>query len=259
MTPEPKQLMRPSLYVGALVLPLLMSTSALAQSAGGDWSYKIAPYFWGTGLSGTIATSPALPPADVDASFGDIWDNLDFAAMVVGHANNGRFGFTGDLQYFKLGNSGPTPGPAFSSVDVAITNKIYSLNAEYLLKTSSTSEVWGSIGARYWSVDAGLNFSAGTSPAASARSKNTWVDPMIGVRGRTELSGDLYLVGWAYAGGFGVGSDSSFDLFGALGYQFTPTTSGIIGYRWLSVDREDGSFQYDVEMEGLMAGVSFNF
>jgi hypothetical protein len=74
-----------------------------------------------------------------------------------------------------------------------------------------------------------------------------------------DMSDAVYLTGWAYAGGFGAGAESMFDLFGAVGYQFTPVTSGVIGYRWMSVDRQNGSFGYDVEMKGLMAGLSFTF
>jgi len=36
------------------------------------WSFAMTPYIWGTGVQGTAAMSPLLPPANVDETFGDI-------------------------------------------------------------------------------------------------------------------------------------------------------------------------------------------
>ena len=232
--------------------------SADAQTQD-DWTFTIAPYLWGSSLAGTVATIPGLPPVEVDSSFGDIWDNLDAAGMIVGNARKGRWGVTGDLQYIKLQNATDALAPAFGTATVNATNKVFSLSAEYLLANRESSELWGSAGLRYWSVDTSLNLAAGNNPAASASGKDSWIDPVIGLRGRVDISNPVYLTGWAYVGGFGGGSESMFDLFGAVGYQFTPVTSAVIGYRWMSVDRQNGNFVYDVEMKGLMAGLSFTF
>ena len=224
-----------------------------------DWTFTIAPYLWGSSLAGTVATIPGLPPVEVDASFGDIWDNLEAAGMIVGNARKGRWGVTGDLQYIKLENATDALAPAFGTATAKATNKVFSLSAENLLANDDSSELWGSAGLRYWSVDTSLNLAAGDNPAVSASGEDSWIDPVIGLRGRVDMSDAVYLTGWAYAGGFGAGSESMFDLFGAVGYQFTPVTSAVIGYRWMSVDRQNGSFVYDVEMKGLMAGLSFTF
>ncbi len=55
------------------------SSAAVAQSSG-DSGRKIvlAPYLWGTSIDGTGAVGP-LPPLDIDASFGDILSNVNFA------------------------------------------------------------------------------------------------------------------------------------------------------------------------------------
>ncbi|TDJ37748.1 MAG: hypothetical protein E2O53_01275 [Gammaproteobacteria bacterium] len=57
----------------------LLSSNAFAQSSG-DKSREIilSPYLWGTAISGT-STVGALPPLDIDASFGDLLSNLNFA------------------------------------------------------------------------------------------------------------------------------------------------------------------------------------
>ena len=81
------------------------------------WTFSVAPYFWAAGISGDVG-SFGLPPIDVDASFSDIFDHLDFGAMAIGEARNDRFSIFADVMYSKLGGDGETPGPLFDSVDV---------------------------------------------------------------------------------------------------------------------------------------------
>lgn len=239
----------------------LFSTGAIAQDATAwdGWDFTVAPYLWGASLSGNAATIPGLPPVDVDASFSDILDNLSFAGMIVGNAQKGRWGVTADLQYISLENSTSDLQPLFSKATVKAKNKIFSVLGEYKMVEAPTGELWASAGARYWSVDTSLDLDAGALPAASADGNNSWLDPVIGLRGRLDIGDRTYLTGWAYAGGFGVGSEQMADIFGGVGYKFTPVTSGVLGYRWLSVDRRSGDFVYDVEMKGLLAGLSIQF
>ena len=234
---------------------------AIAQDAPerDSWKFTVAPYLWGASLSGTAATIPGLPPVDVDASFSDILDNLSFAGMIVGNAQKGRWGVTADLQYISLKNSTSDLQPLFNNATVRAKNKIFSVLGEYKMVEAPTGELWASAGARYWSVDTSLDLAAGALPAASAGGNNSWVDPVIGLRGRLDIADRTYLTGWAYAGGFGVGSENMADIFGGVGYKFTPMTSGVLGYRLLMVDRRSGDFTYDVEQKGLMAGLSFQF
>ena len=234
---------------------------AIAQDAPerDSWKFTVAPYLWGASLSGTAATIPGLPPVDVDASFSDILDNLSFAGMIVGNAQKGRWGVTADLQYISLKNSTSDLQPLFNNATVRAKNKIFSVLGEYKMVEAPTGELWASAGARYWSVDTSLDLAAGALPAASAGGNNSWVDPVIGLRGRLDIADRTYLTGWAYAGGFGVGSENMADIFGGVGYKFTPAIAGEFGYRWLSVDRRSGDFKYDVEQKGLIAGLSIRF
>jgi pyruvate/2-oxoglutarate dehydrogenase complex dihydrolipoamide acyltransferase (E2) component len=104
-----------------------------------------------------------------------------------------------------------------------------------------------------------LDFDGAGAPGLSVDGSDSWLDPVIGLRGRYDLSDRWFVTGWAQAGGFGAGSDSMGDVFGAFGYRFSDRTSGVVGYRWLSVDRETDDFLYDITMDGIMAGVSFGF
>jgi hypothetical protein len=224
-----------------------------------SWTFQVSPYLWGAGLSGQVGTLPGLPPANVNSSFSDILSNLDFGGMVIANAHKGRFGVTADLQYIKLSSGSQSLQPSFASESIKARNTLISVMGEYKMSDSSTSELWFSAGARYWSVKTELDLAAGTLPSQSLSGKDSWVDPVIGLRGRWDISEKTYLTGWAYAGGFGVGSESMGDVFGGIGYRFSPLTSGVVGYRWLSVDRDTPGFLYDVTQKGLIAGLKFTF
>lgn len=235
------------------------SLSCIGSAQADDWEFRIAPYLWATSLTGTVAAVPSLPPVDVEMSFSDILDNLDFAGMIVGQARNGRWGFSGDLQYVKLSAGNPSPGALFGQAQAKIKNTIVSLTADYLLSQGPGYEMWVSAGMRHWRVSTDITLTPGAAPGGTGSGANDWVDPLIGIRGRRDVGERTYLTGWAYLGGFGTGSEEMSDLFAGFGYQFTPTTSGILGYRYMNVDRRDGNFLYDTEQQGLLAGVGFRF
>jgi hypothetical protein len=83
-----------------------------------------------------------------------------------------------------------------------------------------------------------------------------WVDPFVGLRGRFNLTDRFYLTARGDVGGFGVGSDLAWNLFGALGYQWSNRCSTELGYRHLVVDYRDGGFVYDTKTSGLFMGLT---
>lgn len=255
-----KRMVSLAVMTASLLLCSGMVSAARAQSTAADnWNWSIEPYFWGAGLSGQVAAIPGLPTVDMNASPSDILRHLKFGGMVAFHGNTGRFGIAGDAQYIELTATGTPQGPLYSSADVDSKNTVLTLMGEYQLNASTTSELWLGGGVRYWSVQTDINLAAGLAPARSASGKNTWFDPIVGMRGQTDLGEKTYLTGWAYVGGFGVGSKQMYDVFGGFGYRFSDKVSGIAGYRQMSVDRVDGSFIYDVVQKGMLAGVQFNF
>lgn len=74
-----------------ICLGLPAGQPAHAQSVGktattdspGDWGFAVAPYFFAAGVKGDVAVFDA-PEASLDVGFDDIFDALQFAAMVTG-------------------------------------------------------------------------------------------------------------------------------------------------------------------------------
>ena len=83
-------------------LPVPAETVEIVQpTVESPWSFTIAPYVWGAGINGEVGAF-GLPTVEVDASFSEIFDHLDFGAMLVSELRYGRFGIATDLVFVKL-------------------------------------------------------------------------------------------------------------------------------------------------------------
>ncbi|MAC77980.1 MAG: hypothetical protein CML66_07930 [Rhodobacteraceae bacterium] len=235
--------------------------AAMAGSAAAaqDWSYTVTPYLWAAGQSGTVGVLQGVPPANLDLSFGDIFDDLDGSFMVTGRATRGRFAITADFEYIRTKDTGDTPGTDYGTATVRTETVMASLMAGYQIMASPTSELWGDIGLRYWSVENEVNLGAGTQPATTVKGDGQWVDPMLGFRGSYEFAPNWTARGWAYIGGFGAGSDLMTDIFGGLSYAFNDRFAVVGGWRYMTVDRTDGAFVYDVSQNGPILGLAISF
>ncbi len=94
---------------------------------------------------------------------------------------------------------------------------------------------------------------------ASASLNERWVDPYVGFAGRYNLSKAWYLTGKADIGGFGIGSELTWQASCALGCQLTRSMFVETGYRYLYTDYNHGGFVYDVSQSGaqITAGITF--
>ena len=89
-----------------------------------------------------------------------------------------------------------------------------------------------------------------------------WFDPLIGLRGRYNLSKTLYLTAETDIGGFGIGSDIAVQAYAALGCQITRYIYSEVGYRYLYEDFRDQSandFLYQIALHGAQITVGLKF
>ena len=103
------------------VFVLLAGSYSSISSAGvlredktnNDWEILLTPYLWATSLDGT-STIGALPPLDIDASFGDIFANLNMALAVHTEFHRGDWAFVIDPMCASLEIDLATPVPSVS-------------------------------------------------------------------------------------------------------------------------------------------------
>jgi hypothetical protein len=224
----------------------------------GGWTFSIAPYFWATGISGEVGQF-GLPPVDVDADFGDIFDHLDFGAMAIGEARYDRYSIFGDIMYAKISGAAGTPrGILASSVGVSTETFAGLLGAGYSLLDDSSGRLDVVGGVRVWSVDTDISFSGGILDGVSRNDGATWVDAMAGLRGNYSITPKVYLTGWGLVGA--GEADIDWDVAGAIGYRFNDRISAVAGYRALGVDySDDDGFVFDVVQQGPILGLVVRF
>jgi hypothetical protein len=91
---------------------------------------------------------------------------------------------------------------------------------------------------------------------------DSWTDPVIGLRGRYNLSNAFYLTAETDVGGFGIGSDIAVQAYAALGCQLTRQIFSEVGYRYLYDDFRDPSangFLYQLSLHGAQITVGLKF
>lgn len=252
------------------------------------WSVRFTPYGWLTGLDGTQTVRGRS--AKVDASFIDVVEKSDSLVALMGNieARYGLFALYGDVVWSKIGAEGGNvrsrtlapgvTGTLGTSLNLEIEMAIVEVGAAYEVARSGPLALDLLGGARYWHQEADLSFDiAGAidigdlqlaGARAFARSGSVdWLDPVIGARVRYAVAPghEIFLRG--DIGGFGVGSNFSWQAVGGYGFDFGTyqgiTFSGVIGYRALSVDYAQGEgrrrYEFDLIQHGPILGISARF
>lgn len=243
-----------------LVFVLCATTTEAHANPDGGWYYLIEPYILFPNMQGQTGIG-SLPPVDVDEDPGDIFENLQFGAMLYAEAHTDRWAFTSDVLYMKL------------EADVLQDSSIADGKAElsqlgwelaFLARLSPWMEI--GVGATYMKIDAQLDLTLNTPLGAVGRTAELdkdWVDPTVLVRATVPLGDKWFLLGRANIGGFGVSSDSVWQLQGDVGYRFSDRMLMTVGYRALGYDYDRGSgterFVYDMTTFGPMLRLGFTF
>jgi opacity protein-like surface antigen len=257
---------------GAILTTLGLAPAAVlaqaAESPGGGWSFEFTPYLWGAAMSGEVGAGP-LPTINVNMSFSDILDNLDAGLMGAFEARKGRWGLLFDAIYVKIAHSatasrtgpGPIGSTATASAELEMTQTVFAAAVAYrAIEGRTPIDVIG--GVRYAKVEADAridgSFFAQTGTLARSGAKD-WVDPYVGVRAQYPIAERWTLVSYADVGGFGVGSELSWQAIAGVNYEFSKTVTGKFGYRYMSVDYDKVGFRYDMANSGLYLGAGIRF
>ena len=245
--------MRQALFL----LLLLFVLSAHAQSAD-DWKYSIEPYLLGASINGdaTLGRAAGVP---VDVSTEQILENLETAFMLNFEArfDNG-WGFILDYGLMDLGADTTVGfgGVVSASVRQAITEVIATRRLDV---AAGRLELLG--GVRWWDnrVRGSFDPSVGNG-SLSAEINEDWVDPFVGLRWTRGLSDRWQIRLRGDVGGFGVGSDFSWNANAALFFRMSERMFLDLGYRALYVDyandkpSDEGAFAYDTTTHGPILG-----
>lgn len=220
-----------------------------------EWEFTVTPYVFLPRLKGTIGVVGET--AEVNASFSDIFRNLDFAAMGTFEARKRNWTVLVDGMYMSLSGQKVTPSPFFSDIDVEVKEIIVTPQVGYRVVRTERGSIDLLAGARIWHVNTHLTFQPRIRPLVDVEGSRNWVDPIVGARGTATVSPRTFVLGEFDAGGFGVGSDFTGQVFGGVGFQLKPRVALIGGYRYLRVDYVNEGFIYRTSLSGITLGAKF--
>jgi hypothetical protein len=234
-----------------------------------DWEFRIEPYIWIPGVDGTLGirgrtTDVNFDISDLLSSSGNSNESYDVRMLFAMQleARKGRLGILADAAYVDLDISGTAPTPRHLTSNIDFTELLGNLLVTYRTMDTPTGFLDLYAGARINSLSLDINAQANRiifpgQAAFDDSHTETWVDPVIGLRGQWNFAEKFFLAGKADIGGFGVSSDFLWSAQATVGYQFTDRFSTEIGYSYYDTDYEDGGFTYDIAMGGLFLGFNF--
>jgi len=222
-------------------------TPAFAQAPSDEWDVTVAPYFMGAAMSGNTAVRGR--EVDVDVSASDIFSNLQFGAMGLVVARKGNWGLGADAIWMALGTTVRNTNVDFNQGAFAFYGLRRLGSAADLTLGMRVNTLQGKLGFKTLGVDVSQD--------------KTWVDPLVGLTLRSPGQHRVRLQVYTEIGGFGAGSDFTWQIFPTLGWKLTDHFSLEAGYRWLDLDYETGDgnerFVYDVLTQGPVGGLAFRF
>jgi uncharacterized membrane protein (UPF0136 family) len=284
-----------------LALALIGGSAALqpaaAQSPPADpdpWRFNVALYGWAINVSGNATIHNQT--LDTNASTLDLLQKSDSLGGFMGYFEDdkGRAGLYADLVYTSLGFGADRVGyrnPIFglritTSASAALTYQmtiaevggVYEL-ARWPGSEGSSTALDGVVGFRYWNNSLAANFDATANVnfsnlhldrsfglAVSGSSVVQWVDPVFGLRLRHRFTPNQEMFVRGDIGGFGLGSQFSWQAVAAYSYawQFSGyQIAAVVGFRALGVNYTSGSGVDTVGIDevfyGPIIGASFRF
>jgi hypothetical protein len=289
-----------ALFVGASAMSGVAGPATSADLGSGaepvapasQWRLNFTPYGWLPFLTGDVAVKGRTVGLDVDPI--QVLEHLERVPfMGYAEARNGPLALYSDIFYANLGltasgvrSRGVRPevgGTLGAALGLDFEEAVIEAGGAYEIAKwpsggGSKTAIDILAGARYWHqemsinlaltgglVIGGLDLSKGTAIARGG--SVDWVDPLIGGRIRHRLAPGQELIFRADVGGFGVGSEFSWNALAAYSWEIAVrdgvTYSGLLGYRALDVDYEQGSgrnkYEYDVLQHGPLTGLSIGF
>jgi hypothetical protein len=251
----------PGLFFLLSFLNVYTNGQAQTQVPAKNWNFLTDIYLMFPNMDGETGTGNLLS-VPVDANPGDIFSKLKMAAMLYLEAKNDKWAITTDLVYMNL-NQEITPGTLLQSGEVTAKEFIWEQSGLYRIVPFWEVGVGGRLTNLSTDIDVRRNvLPAGTEEVTASGSK-TWFDPVIITRLSTAINDKWLLQFRGDIGGFGIGSDLTWQLQAYAGYRFSKVFQLTAGYRILSIDYDKGSdaerFIYNVDTFGPVVRFGFYF
>jgi hypothetical protein len=244
--------------LGAVLASLAVPSGARADETAGGWQQTVVIYGMGAAIDGTAQLGQVEVP--VDLSMSNLFDALEFGAMVAYRVENDTWSFTTDVTFVGLGGTGTTEGGLLrGEVDV----DQFTLMGTAGRRLTDNLEFLFGLAYLDLSSDVKVKSTSGDAVDLHVSADADWIDPTLGLRYSVPLGDTWRLNLRGDIGGFGIGSDFMWQALATAQWQVSDTAGVIFGYRAIGFDYEQGKDQnyqhYDLTEQGPVIGVTFSF
>lgn len=236
----------------AAILAAALCTALAAPATAQDWSGQVTLYGWGAGVGGDFTPFTGAPTLSFDKSLSEVLEDLDAAFFATGLARRGNLVLFGDLTYTSSSRSGLIPPGIPATGEVTLKSITLAAGRRFDAGGGTTVDLLG--GLRGWDIDGAI-----TTPGPSIAPSASFIDPILAVRVNTPLSDRWSVLSYADIGGFGAGSDFTWQAAVTANWQARDNLWLSVGWRHLAVDYSDGGTVFDGAMSGPLLGVTLQF
>lgn len=240
----------------AFAFPLPVAAQQQAENAPQDdgWSGQVTIYGWGAGVGGDFTPFAGGPQLSFEKSLGDVLQDLDAAVFATALARQGDLVLLADFTYTASSKQGLLPPGIPAAGDMSIRSLSLLAGKRFQASGATTIDVLG--GGRVWSLDGEVDVPlVGIALAPEER----FVDPVAALRINSKLAPRLSLLTYGDVGGFGIGSDLTWQGVATLNYRAGSAVYLSAGYRHLYLDRQSGGASFTGRLSGPLAGVTLAF
>jgi hypothetical protein len=240
--------MRQYLVILFLVIALPVTSNA-AETETDKWQFTISPYLWVASIVGSTGANGIDSGIDTGYNFLSL-DNLEGAFFIAASARKGRWTIQTDAVFLKFADEGVFD---LLTANIDLSGNVMELSGAYRPASFEYTELIFGVRQVSLEIDIGL------TPGPQGIQKENWLDPLIGIRHIRPLSERWQAIFRADLGGFGVSSDLTFNGLAGADFNMTEHSSLFMGYRYLTLDFEEGGFLADLTADGFVLGVEFSF
>ena len=242
-----------------LGLALAMSSAcpALADEPAVEpespWAFTLEPYLWVAGLDGKVGSDQS--PSIAGETFVDLLKNFKGGLMGAASARYKRVGVVADGNWVRVGGNEVLPASGvtgLTDVDIRADVAFGTAAAFYRFEPMEGLVLDPYLGARWWYVDANLDFNPGGPQVDADRA---WADFVVGLMMDYDITERWFIEATGDVGG--GSSKVTWQIYGGTGYSFTDWLGLSIGYRYIGVDYDKDEFLFDSTLQGLLVGFKF--
>ena len=234
---------------------------AQEKTDGKTWNFLTDIYLLFPNMNGETGIGDLLS-VPIDANPGDIFSKLKFGGMLYVEGQTKKWAITSDLVFMNLGNE-ITETMLLHSGTVKANQGIWEAAGLYRIFSFMEVGIGGRLNHLKTSIDARRNvFPAGTEEVIRDNAA-WWYDPVIVTRLTADIKDKWLFQLRGDVGGFGIGSDFTWQAQAYVGYRFSKLFQLTAGYRILSIDYQKTTdsepFVFDIDEFGPVIRFGFNF